>query len=106
MVQHDDFKSNFYGVSRENPYEGLFIRDSKFFRYTINHTKKEYFDIEKTQLYENAEGRLIAINPLPLLMSFYGPYDAPGLWLGDDIEVSNDPPSAEYKDKSYEYSLD
>lgn len=98
MFEYDDFEDNIYGVSREKPYEGLFVRDSMFFRYTINHTKKEYFDIKHTR----------RINPLPMLMAFPGSsYDkCTGLWLGDQIEVSDEQPPSGYKDKSTEYGWD
>lgn len=110
MIKFDDFEFNYYGVSREEPYKGLFVRDSMFFRYTINHTKKEYFDIENTRLtYTDKDGVPIKrINPLPLLMAFPGSsYDkCTGLWLGDQIEVSNELPPSEYKDMSAEYGWD
>ena len=110
MVQNNDFKINYYGVSHENPYEGLFERESQFFRYTINHTNKEYFDIENTRLtYTNEDGTKVKrINPLPLLMAFPGSsYDkCTGLWLGDNIEVTDSLPPSEYIDKSSEYGWD
>ena len=34
----------------KNNDEGLFVRDSRFFRYTVNHSKQEFFDPQKTQL--------------------------------------------------------
>lgn len=110
MVEEDDFEINYYGVKPEAPYEGLFVRDSRFFRYTINHSKKEYFDIEKTRLtFTNEEGVLTTrINPLPLLMAFPGSLGdkCTGLWLGDRIEVSDEVPHGDYTDKSEEYGWD
>ena len=41
-ITDNDFEYNIYGLKRENPYEGLFTRESKFCRYTINHSKKEF----------------------------------------------------------------
>ena len=106
----NDFEYNIYGIKRENPYDGLFIRESRFFRYTINHSKKEFFDIENTRLtYTNEEGVLTTrINPLPLLMAFPGsPSDrCTGLWIGDQIEVSDTAPPSGYDDKSEEYGWD
>jgi hypothetical protein len=106
----DDFNYNPYGVKRENPYEGLFIRESSFFRYTINHTKKEFFDIENTRpIFADEKGEPTSrINPLPILMSFPGYEDdmGTGLWLGDKIEVSDNKPPSEYKDMSTEYGSD
>lgn len=99
MVKDDDFSANLYGVSKESPYEGLFNRESLFCRYAINHTKKEFFDVEHT--------RIPHFNPLPILMAFPGCGDGcTGFWLGDQIEVSNERPSVEYKDKSAEYGRD
>ncbi len=110
FLKYDDFSYNPYRVRKEAPYEGLFMRGSCFFRYTINHSKKEFFDIENTRLtYTNKEGVLITrINPLPLLMAFPGSeYDrCTGLWLGDQIEVSDEKPSSEYKDMSADYGWD
>lgn len=107
MVRYDDFSPNYYGVKKEAPYEGLFIREPLYFRYTINHTKKEYFDIERTRLtYKNRNNELaIRINPLPLLMAFPGSArdDGTGVWIGDDIEVSDLLPSSNYIDKSETY---
>lgn len=110
MVEYDDFEFNYYRVNREAPYDGLFVRDSLFFRYTINHTKKEFFDIENTRLtYKNEKGVLTTrINPLPLLMAFPGSDSdkCTGLWLGDMIEVNNETPPVGYKDMSSDYRWD
>ena len=110
MVQDGDFSYNPYGVKRDDPYKGLFIRESSFFRYTINHTKKEFFDIENTRpIFIDKKGEPTSrINPLPILMSFPGYEDdmGTGLWLGDKIEVSDNKPPSEYKDMSTEYGSD
>ena len=44
------FKAAEDSICHENTDEGLFVRDSRFFRYTINHSKQEFFDLQKTQL--------------------------------------------------------
>ena len=109
MIQFNDFEFNYYRVKKEAPFEGLFVREACFFRYTINHSKREFFDVKKTKLtYKNKDGILTTrINPLPLLMAFPGSYDScTGLWLGDRIEVSDDLPPADYRDMSMEYFWD
>ena len=107
MIRNDDFDEyNYYRVDKEEPYKGLFVRESSFFQYTINHSKHEFFDVNKTKLtYTNEEGILtIRINPLPLLMAFPGGFDrCTGLWLGDLIEVTDNLPPTDYKDMSAEY---
>ncbi len=110
MIKFNDFRDNCYRVEREGPYKGLFERKSAFYRYTINHVRHEFFDIEKTRLtYTNRDGILSArINPLPLLMAFPG-FDedaCTGLWLGDPIEVTDNMPPSGYKDMSEEYGWD
>lgn len=110
MIELGNFEFNYYGVSPNAPYKGLFVMNSSFFRYTINHSKNEYFDVENTRLtYANREGVLTTrINPLPLLMAFPGsPCDrCTGLWLGDQIEVTDSLPPAGYKDMSSIYGWD
>ncbi len=107
MVKSNDFSYNPYGVKKEAPFEGLFLRESRFFRYTVNHSKKEFFDIENTRLtYTDWEGNLTTrVNPFPLLMAFSGSENdkCTGLWLGDEIEVSDEKPFLGYKDMSSEY---
>lgn len=110
MIQHNDFeRGNYYRAKQETPFEGLFARDSRFFRFTINHTKHEFFDVENTKLtYLDDDGVLsIRVNPLPLLMAFPGENDkCTGLWLGDEIEVTDNTPPADYRDMSNEYGWD
>ena len=111
ILENDDFESNPFRIDSKSPYQGLFVRDSLFFRYTINHSKKEFFDTEKTKLVYTKPGEsgifTKKINPLPLLMAFPGSYDeCTGLWLGDQIEVSNDEPPQDYADMSEIYGWD
>lgn len=109
MIESGDFSSNYYRVDPENPYEGLFFKSPKYFRYTVNHIRNEFFDLEKTKLtYTDKDGVLTArINPLPILMAFgSSAYDSySGLWLGDPIEVTDDAPPVGYKDMSEAYVL-
>ena len=106
MVQNDDFAGDRYGVDPRAPYAGLFLRETVLCRYTINLTKKEFYNTEKTRvLYRDAAGAPVRINPLSLLMAFPGfPEDAcTGLWLGDAIAVSAEKPPAGYRNMSSVY---
>ena len=84
--------------NKRDPYKGLFERDGKQFRYTINDTKKEFFNIEETQSYER-DGIVYHYNPLHILLC-YARYVEPGAWLGDKIRISNDRPDEDYTDIS------
>ena len=104
------FKAAEETICTENPDECLLARDSHFFRYTINHSKQEFFDLEKTQLicpnkWEAPKGR---INPLPLLMAFSDSSNdkCTGLWIGDQIDVSDEAPPVNYRDMSAYYGWD
>lgn len=107
MLKNNDFQINPYGINIENPYEGLFVRKAQHFRFTINHSKKEFFDIEKTRItyIEHGEVPTLRINPLPLLMAYPGTEEdmCTGLWLGNQIEVSNEYPANDYLDMSDKY---
>ena len=88
-----------YNSNLEVPFDMLFQRESRFFRYTINHTKKEYFDIEQTFFDE------YNVNPLPLLMGYSRNKD-PGRWIGDEIEVSNNLCVSGYRNISFVQSIE
>lgn len=88
-----------FDTNLDVPFEMLFQRNSSFFRYTINHTKKEYFDTEHTVI----DG--FTYNPLPLLMSYSRNKEA-GRWIGDEIEVSNKLYVSGYRNISYVQSLE
>ena len=82
---------NEYGVSIENPFEGLFERDGKDFTFTLNHTKRVAYSIEniKVRFFDGTEGD--GVDPLPILM-IYGRGLAAGLWVGDIIGVLDELP--------------
>lgn len=85
-------ENNEYGVDLNNPFKGLFLRDGKNFRHTINHTKKVYYSFDNTKiLYKNNTENTFS-NPLPLLMT-YGKIANDGDWLGDIIGVSDEIPN-------------
>ena len=117
----------------EDEYKDIYDRFKEgglsFFRYAVNHTKKEFFDVEKTRYYYKTLAPYTAVpvqkeqpyNPLPVLMvhsyetieyrdkepvyevSADEKYQGP--WLGDTIEVTDSRPPAGYIDKSEEYCL-
>ncbi len=94
MVEEDDWEFDCFRLDKNDPFKGLFEREGKSFEYTINDTKKEYFDINKTELLGTKPH-----NPLHLLMC-YDSGGEPGDWLGDFIRVSNERPDGEYIDIS------
>ena len=101
MIEHDDFEYNYFRVDRQDPFRGLFSRDLAYYRYVINCTRKEYFDTQNTREWH------IDSNPLVILLG-YGQrtsfYKYAGLWLGGEIEVSDDKPSDEYRDIGMDYN--
>ena len=86
---------------------GLFVKDIKFFRYTVNHTKKEFYDIKRIVSRWPYKYSL-EVNPLPILMTY--PRDCNdytvGYWIGDEVEVTDKRPTREYKNMSKEYTLE
>lgn len=93
------FEDGTYNSDLEVPFEDLFTRDSKFFRFTINHTKREYFDTEQTIVDGDFN-----FNPLPLLMSYSRSKDV-GSWIGDTIEVADTLSVKGYRNISFIQSL-
>ena len=82
---------NEYGIDISDPYKGLFIKDGKIFKYTLNHTKKIGYSMEEFTLFSDKGLELDHFDPLPVLLG-YGSALEPGLWLGDDIGVSDSLP--------------
>ena len=97
---------NEYRVDSNDPYTGLFTRTGKDFKYTLNHTKKQYYSIEDTiiniprigVIYDQdkpEEKRFSkpskefkpSVDPLPYLLR-HG-YDGIGEWVGDIVGVSD-----------------
>ncbi len=72
--------------------------------------KQEFFDLEKTQLIcpNKREAPKGGINPLPLLMAFSDSSNdkCTGLWIGDQIEVSDEALPVNYRDMSAYYGWD
>ena len=90
---------NWYGINIENPYKGLFERDWRFFRYVVNHDKKEYYDTDNVYWKDTD----MLMDPLPLLL-IYGRMTEnekrAGRWLGDRIAATDQMPGDEYTDIS------
>ncbi|MBQ3666227.1 MAG: hypothetical protein II919_09005 [Lachnospiraceae bacterium] len=82
---------NEYGIDFENPYEGLFLKTGKRYKYTINHIKKIYYSLEETDILFLDHSKNDYSDPLPILMG-YGRVTKPGEWLGDVIGVSDQCP--------------
>ena len=71
--------------------EGLFIKQTKRYKYTVNHTKKVYYSLEETVVLYQDHTRNDYSDPLPIMMG-YGRVTEPGEWLGDIIGVSDQRP--------------
>lgn len=94
----EDFKTygkldcfNEYGVDLTNPFEGLFVKRGKKYKYIINHTKKVYYSLDETAVLYPDHTRSDFLDPLPILMG-YGRVTDPGEWIGDIIGVSDQRP--------------
>lgn len=74
-----------------NPFEGLFVKRGKKYKYTINHTKKVYYSLDETAVLYSDHTRSDFLDPLPILMG-YGRVTDPGEWIGDIIGVSDQRP--------------
>lgn len=82
---------NEYGIDFEKPFQGLFIKQAKRYKYTLNHTKKVYYSLDETVVLYQDYTRNDYSDPLPILMG-YGRVTEPGEWLGDIIGVSDQRP--------------
>ncbi|MBR3151785.1 MAG: hypothetical protein IKF46_07385 [Erysipelotrichaceae bacterium] len=91
--------------------KGFYSRKSEYYRYIINHSKKEFIDREtiKPNVYNSR------YDPFPALMIKEDDSEKPwskgsdnycGSWLGDDIVVSNDHSDVpgDYEDASNKYT--
>ena len=76
---------------KTNPFEGLFVKRGKKYKYTINHTKKVYYSLDETAVLYSDPTRSDFLDPLPILMG-YGRVTDPGEWIGDIIGVSDQRP--------------
>lgn len=82
---------NEYGIDFKNPYEGMFLKTGQRFEFTMNHSKRIYYSLKETTIYQDNHSYHDCIDPLPMLMG-YGKIRESGEWLGDVIGVSNQRP--------------
>lgn len=85
-VSHD---TNEYGINIDHPFDGLFLKCGKNYRYTINYTKKVYYSLDFTKILHLDRSENSNADPLPLLMG-YGRSASLGSWLGDRIGVADE----------------
>lgn len=83
---------NEYGIDIKKPFEGLFLRDGRDYKFTVNHTKKVCYSLGKTKIFSLKHEERDNVDPLPYLMC-YGHVTDPGAWLGDIIGVADDIPT-------------
>lgn len=82
---------NEYGVNTEHPFEGLFLREGKDFRFTVDHTKRVCYSFEETRILQSDGSENTNADPLPMLMGF-GQTWGTGVWVGDVVGVSEELP--------------
>ncbi len=82
---------NEYGIDVNNPFENMFHKSGRRFKYTVNHTKRVYYSLDETRILEQNNNERKDLDPLPLLMGFGRSTDS-GLWLSDIIGVADQPP--------------
>ncbi|WP_102342752.1 hypothetical protein [Galactobacillus timonensis] len=92
-----------YIFNLKNPMEGLFERTGKDIRYTINLSKKVFYDIQTLGVYSYRIDRNgpLEINPLPFLLGLsnrnpLGDEHGIGPWVGDIVSVSNNRPDESF----------
>lgn len=79
---------NTYGINLDAPFENLFCRTGKSYKYIVNYTKKISYAFDQTQIMTK-DGMLIdTIDPLPILLG-YGRALEEGVWLGDVIGAAD-----------------
>lgn len=96
----------------DKPFTGPFDIAIQRFRYVINESKHEYIDREQTAVrrIDSETGEIVRYDPFPEYMSSEDRgFDDPenevcGLWLGDVIRPSHEPPSADCKRVGQNYS--
>lgn len=83
-----------------------FSKDFIFYRYIFNHTRRQYIDRNKL----GDCGDAYYVDPFPALIGVgrHSEYDYPnfrksniGMWIGDDIEITNNPVLKDYEDVSH-----
>ena len=79
---------NVFGIDIKDPFNGLFLREGKSFKYTINRNKNVCYSLDKTKFLDRDGTEIEHIDPLPVLMR-YGRSRETGVWLGDIIDVGD-----------------
>lgn len=92
LKNNDSLAHNEYGVNISNPFEGLFLRSGKDFRYTINHTKRVCYSFTETKILYLDHTENSFADPLPILMG-YGRVSETGAWVGDIVGVGDEIPA-------------
>ncbi|MCR5566496.1 MAG: hypothetical protein K6F61_06560 [Clostridiales bacterium] len=99
ILEEPENFDNIYRIDPANPYKGLFEREPVWFRYVVNHARKEYYDTERTRWTDGGH----KMDPLPLLLA-YGRMtlqeEECGRWLGAVITVTDQMPGDGYTDLS------
>ncbi len=84
-----EYGDEYHGPDLSDP--RCFTRDVEFVKYVINHDKHEYFDRFTKHRVDNP---VISrwFDPTALLLLAGGGYNEPqfGMWIGDDVEATND----------------
>jgi len=57
-------------VDLTNPFEGLFVKRGRRYKYTINHTKKVYYSLDETAVLYPDHTRSDFLDPLLILMGY------------------------------------
>lgn len=82
---------NEYGIDINNPYNGLFLKTCRRYKYIINHSKKTYYSLEETNIVWKDGCRTLEVDPLPELLGYGRMLDC-GEWVGDIIGVDDQVP--------------
>ena len=78
-----------YRIAPSRPFNALFWKEGRKFRYIINHTKRVYYDLSRTVIRYKDGTECDWADPLPILMA-YGRIGGSGSWLGNTIGVGNE----------------
>ena len=92
FLKENESEHNEYGIDRNDPYMGLFLRTGKEFKYTINYTKQVHYAFGETKIRYLDGMESENIDPLPQLMG-YGRTTVTGDWVGDIVGVSDGIPN-------------
>ena len=80
---------NEYGIDVNDPFNGLFQRNGRSFKYIVNRTKKISYSYDDTKILLSDNSELDHADPLPVLMAYGGRRCDIGEWLGDIIDVND-----------------